>query len=322
MTAFNPRLWTGRIDAEEGAGPWRWHQAIREWQSNEPGATVLLGFACDEGVRRNQGRIGAAAGPDAIRAALANLPLHAAVSLRDAGNVGDAADGAMLETVQTQFAARVTAVLQADSLPIGLGGGHEMAWASWRGLSAALHAQQPKARIGIINFDAHFDLRGGAQGSSGTPFRQIAEHCEQHARPFDYLCVGVSRFANTRALFERAASLGVGYLLDEHLSTATLPEARAVLDDFLKPLDAVYLTICLDALPAHIAPGVSAPAARGIGLDVIEPLIDLVTASRLVRLADIAELNPRLDLDHRSARVAARLIARVVESTGGGIKRR
>jgi formiminoglutamase len=290
----------------------RRRQTVREWQAGESGAAVLIGFACDEGVRRNHGRVGAAAGPDAIRAALANLPVSAAVRLRDAGNVGDEADGAALESVQSQFAARVSAVLQAQSLPVGLGGGHEMAWASWCGLSATLHARAPQARIGIVNFDAHFDLRAGTQPSSGTPFRQIADHCQQNARSFDYLCLGISRFANTRALFERADALGVAYLLDEQLSAATLPEAREVLSAFLQPLDALYLTICLDALPAHVAPGVSAPAARGIGLDVVEPLLDLVLASGLVRLADIAELNPRHDIDHRSARVAARLIARVL----------
>ena len=36
----------------------------------------LIGFACDEGVRRNGGRVGAKDGPRAIRAALANLAWH------------------------------------------------------------------------------------------------------------------------------------------------------------------------------------------------------------------------------------------------------
>ena len=37
---------------------------------------VIVGFACDEGVRRNQGRVGAKLGPTALRQALANYPLH------------------------------------------------------------------------------------------------------------------------------------------------------------------------------------------------------------------------------------------------------
>jgi formiminoglutamase len=63
-----------------------------------------------------------------------------------------------------------------------------------------------------------------------------------------------------------------------------------------------------------VAPGVSAPAARGVALDVIEPIIDAVAGSGKLRLADIAELNPALDIDQRTARVAARLVARVLET--------
>jgi formiminoglutamase len=71
------------------------------------------------------------------------------------------------------------------------------------------------------------------------------------------------------------------------------------------------MTVCLDALPAAVAPGVSSPAARGVGLAVIEPLIESVIASGKLRLADIAEMNPRFDIDRRTALVAARIVARI-----------
>ena len=67
----------------------------------------------------------------------------------------------------------------------------------------------------------------------------------------------------------------------------------------------------LDALPAHVAPGVSAPAARGLALEVAEALVDDVLASGKLALFEVAELNPRLDLDGRTARVAARLVEQV-----------
>ena len=67
--------WTGRDD---GPGPEhaRWHSVVRGWVPGEQlheGAVVLVGFASDEGVRRNGGRVGAAAGPAALRGALASL---------------------------------------------------------------------------------------------------------------------------------------------------------------------------------------------------------------------------------------------------------
>ena len=63
--------WTGRIDPEADA--LRWHQCIQPLAADSTPGIALLGFACDEGVRRNQGRVGAAEGPVALRRALANV---------------------------------------------------------------------------------------------------------------------------------------------------------------------------------------------------------------------------------------------------------
>ncbi len=45
-----------------------------------------------------------------------------------------------------------------------------------------------------------------------------------------------------------------------------------------------------------------------MSLALLEPLIRRLKASGKLRLADVAELNPALDQDGRTARVAARLI--------------
>ena len=37
---------------------------------------ALLGFSCDEGIRRNHGRVGAAEGPKSIREMLGRLSIH------------------------------------------------------------------------------------------------------------------------------------------------------------------------------------------------------------------------------------------------------
>ena len=313
MSASNRTGWIGRDDGEEGAGPWRWHQAMRNWDAAESGAVALVGFACDAGVLRNHGRVGAAEGPAALRAALANLPLHAPISLRDAGDISAAAGegGDALENMQSRYADLARNILASGSRPIGLGGGHEIALASWNGLMAAQPDVARTRRVGIVNFDAHFDLRAGTQATSGTPFRQIADQCAESGQPFHYMCLGISRYANTRALFERATTLGVHWLSDEQLGLTQLATAATQLQKYLDTLDDIYLTFCLDVLPASVAPGVSAPAARGVSLEVIEPLLDQVLGTGRVRIADIAELNPRFDIDQRTARVAARIVARI-----------
>ena len=300
-------VWQGRVDDAEGPRARRWHQVMQSHAERAaPGTTVLLGFACDAGVARNHGRVGAAEGPLAIRRALRNMPVHECAQLADGGDIRCAGDE--LESAQQALAALVVQQLDAGRFPLILGGGHEMAWGSFTGLATHLAMTEGAPRVGIVNFDAHFDLRRDTRATSGTPFLQIAQDCVARGWEFRYACFGVSRYANTEALFERARELGVRVQLDETLDAAG---GSSALTSFIADVDDVYLTVCLDVLPAAVAPGVSSPAPRGVALDVLEPLIDVVCASGKVRLADIAEMNPRFDVDGRTAAVAARIAARI-----------
>jgi len=309
-------VWRGRVDAEEGALGLRWHQVVQPLADQRAGI-ALAGFACDAGVARNQGRIGASEGPAAIRAMLANLPARHGLAPIDTGDLrcspADGDDG--LETAQAALSTHLAHLLDRGLFPLVLGGGHEMAYSSFGGLARHLERSIGPAvpRIGIVNLDAHLDLRLAERASSGTPFRQIAQDCAARGWPFHYCCLGVSEFANTAALFERARSLGVLWRRDVDMDLSQRDATLAALARFIDGVDHLYLTVCLDVLPAAAAPGVSAPAARGVGLEVIEPVIDAVVRSGRLRLADVAEMNPRFDIDARTARVAARLVARIAE---------
>lgn len=308
-------LWQGRTDPEPDSD--RWHQRIEPLTDNAVPGCVLLGFESDAGVARNQGRMGAAEGPNALRRALAPLAWHRKAPAYDAGNVRCVDDA--LEAAQQTLADRLASILTAGHLPIVLGGGHEVAYGSWSGLAQFItqHDSAPSdqatketpPRIGIINLDAHFDLRDPAHiRSSGTPFAQIADQCQQLGWSFHYACLGVSRAANTRALFSRATALRTLILEDREIDALRLDSIIRDVQRFIAKCDHLYLTIDLDVLPAAEAPGVSAPAARGVSLALIEPLVEAVRDSGKLRLADLAELNPSLDIDSRTARAAARLV--------------
>lgn len=299
--------WQGRVDAEEGPDALRWHQVVCPYEPDLPPGVALLGFACDEGVRRNQGRPGAAKGPRALRQALGNLAWHGGAPLWDAGDV--ACVGEELEAAQERLAAEVRTLVEAGHRPLVLGGGHETAWGSFLGLATA----RPDRRIGIVNLDAHFDLRRGAEPSSGTPFAQAAEFCERARIPFDYLCIGIAEPANTLALFRQARELGVRFWLDEEVRDAALPEIVGAIAVFAARVDALHLSLDLDVLPAAVMPAVSAPAARGVGLAHVEALIEAVRATGKLALADVVELNPCHDPDGRGARTAARLVWRLAK---------
>jgi formiminoglutamase len=301
------------VDVEEGPRALRFHQRVRPWSPGAAPGAALLGFACDAGVARNQGRPGAAEGPAAIRRALANLAWHVGRPVWDAGDVAcpGEEDGDALEVAQEELGAVVATLLVERQFPVVLGGGHEVAYGSFLGLAAQLaRSATPPPRVGVVNVDAHLDLRAGSRGSSGTPFRQIAEACAARGWPFRYHCLGVDEASNTAALFDAATRLGASWRTDRDAGLHRLAEIRAELAAFAASIDLVHLSIDLDGLPASVAPGVSAPAARGVPLEVVETVVDDLLASGRVALVEIAECCPRLDPDGRTAKVAARLAAR------------
>ncbi|WP_217376821.1 formimidoylglutamase [Paenarthrobacter ureafaciens] len=299
-----PTAWTGRFDGDDPEHR-RWWQAVAPHTAGTAAAgvrsAVVLGFCSDAGVRRNKGRVGAAAAPAAIRAALGPLAFHLDWEVFDAGDV--VVEGDQLEDGQARAGRAIAGLIDAGNLTVVLGGGHETAFASYLGVAGS-EALRGK-RLGVLNLDAHFDLRDEPVPSSGTPFLQMAQEEAAAGRELQYAVVGISEPNNTRTLFDTAERLGVKYLLDE----ACAPEAvETFVADFLAGIDVLYLTIDLDVMPAAVAPGVSAPAAYGVPLPVISAVCKQVAASgKLVHL-DVAELNPEFDIDGRTAKVAARLV--------------
>ena len=302
QTDQKAQRWSGRVDGS-AVQHLRWHQQIAAQNSqNLNDAVALIGFRSDAGVQRNQGRIGASDGPAALRAALSPMAIHKQRAMVDLGDV--VVEGDELESGQERLANAVAQTLGTGALPIVLGGGHETAYGTGLGLLQHL-ADDHSTRIGILNLDAHFDLRDEGQRTSGTPFLDLHQEMQEQGLEFHYAVLGISRPGNTAALFARADELGVPYLLDEHCEPEQISRFVAA---FLERIDVLYLTIDLDVLPVSVAPGVSAPAGFGVPFERILAACRQVVASGKLAVADVVELNPRYDVDSRTARSAARLI--------------
>ncbi|STY28669.1 formimidoylglutamase [Legionella wadsworthii] len=307
----NPSLWQGRKDT---VNPERFFQKII-FPANQTDLitkekkTVLLSFASDAGVRRNMGRPGAKLGPDHIKTQLAKLPCTIETPIFDLGTIFCEEDE--LEIAQSQFANLISFCHQQGHQTVALGGGHEIAWAHYQGLAPHY------SKIGIINFDAHFDLRPHQKnqpGTSGTPFSQIAEYCHENNQSFQYCCIGIQKMGNTPSLFERAEALHVNYLTAEDLYANNPAWHLAFLDDFMLNLDHIYLTLCLDVLAESFAPGVSAPQPLGLTPWQILPLLKYIIQSGKVVSFDVAELSPPLDQEEKTARLAALIIAELLHT--------
>ncbi|QNS08087.1 formimidoylglutamase [Streptomyces xanthii] len=304
------RPWSGRDDGP-GAEHLRWHHAVElDAELTEPGDLAFVGFACDEGVRRNKGRQGAAQGPAALRQALASMALPKPLRAFDAGDVSvDGTADDALETGQQRLGSAVAHLVDRGHRVVVLGGGHEVAFGTYSGLEQT-RAVRAGGRLGVLNLDAHFDLRDDVRPSSGTPFLQMAQSEARHGRDLNYWVLGISQAGNTQALFRTAQSLGVRYLPDTECGVLDATRVDAFVDAFLASCELVHLTIDLDVLPAAVAPGVSAPAAYGVPMEVVERVCARVARSGKLVVVDVAELNPEFDVDGRTARAAARLVHR------------
>ncbi|NAW51301.1 formimidoylglutamase [Elizabethkingia argentiflava] len=295
--------WHGRMDGEDALNR-RLFQVVgieKEYRRLGEDSFFLHGFEVDEGVKRNQGRAGASSAPDIIRENMGNFPVVSPqFRLYDFGNI-QCVDG-QLEDAQYRLANAVARGLVEKAKSIVLGGGHEVMYAHYSGLKKAF----PTSKIGIINFDAHFDNRipVNQQATSGTGFWQIASQGEIYS-----LHVGIQRNSNTLKLFDTAHQYGMNYILAEELFFQNLHQLYAKVDDFIKPLDILYLTICMDVFNASIAPGVSAPAYNGMYADhTFMLLYRHILQNKKLRALDVAEVNPLYDIQNRTARLAASLV--------------
>jgi formiminoglutamase len=273
---------------------------------NQP---VLIGFPQDEGVRRNGGRIGAAAAPGEIRKRLyaltpwdcrRNVDLGAA-GLFDMGNVCVTVD---LEASQAALGEVVAAVLTARAVPIVLGGGHETAYGHYLGYANL------RLPVAIVNVDAHLDVRPcvEGQGHSGSPFRQALEHATYPLPGKRYTCLGAQPFSVSRAHAEylRQAGGSIGWAADvrgrlvEHLTNLF---SRAVTEGCQ-----TYVTVDADAVATADVPGVSAPNALGLsGVEVCEAA-RVAGAAGGVASFEVVEVNPAVDRDGQSSRWAALVV--------------
>lgn len=308
-------LWTGR-STNAALESQYWHQHILRgdlgrFEDNKIPNFGLIGYACDEGVKRNFGRVGTVDGPKVIREKLGKLPLHFDKSVVDFGDIiclnGD------LESCQNAFSKGVAGLLKKGVFPIGFGGGHDIAYAHYRGLKQAL----PEKRIGIINFDAHFDLRPVENApNSGTPFNQILSEAKQKGESVDYFAIGIQKQSNTKQLFEIAEKYSVDFVYSDACNTSkeSLSALQKKLKNIITNNDYLYITIDMDGFSSAYASGVSAPSPFGFSPNFVFKMLEFLFDSKKVISCDIAELNPKYDKDSQTANLAAKLVDFIVSN--------
>ena len=291
-------LWNGRLDSYEEIDLRLWQVVQEIKEAQEAGGVCFVGYDTDDGVVRNLGRKGAESGSNAIRKAIQSFPQLKGLKVYDYRNL----EKKSVEEAQKEYSEKIADVLKKGIFPIGLGGGHDIAYGSYLGIRKA----HPDKKIGIINFDAHLDMRPYDKGrTSGTSFKEIMDN-DKNAQ---YAIVGFQKMGNTERLIKTAEAFNV-LILEEECSEESIIKS---LEEFVKKVDIVYVTFCMDVFDASTAPGVSAPVVMGLEPKKGKRLLRFIMETGKVVCVDFAEVNPVYDIDNMTAKLAGCLIYEVME---------
>ncbi len=267
---------------------------------------VLVGFPSDEGVHRNGGRVGAAGAPDEIRRMLFRLTPDAerfeeSVDLLehtlDLGNIALSDD---VEQDQALLGEVLAPHLATGSFVIVLGGGHETSFGHFQGYASR------DARVGILNWDAHPDVRElqGGLGHAGSAFRQAILDPSGACRQF--VAAGLLPHVVARSHLEFLAAHGARFVWRRDLSPARIDEIYGSLEG------PSFVSFDIDAVDQAEAPGASSPSVGGIPVDLWLHAAYRAGRTRAVRSCDIVEMNPVYDRDNAAARLAAATVWQVL----------
>jgi formiminoglutamase len=283
-------------------------KSIADLIVDDPDAPVAILGAPMEAGSVTPGRCDLA--PAAVRRALRRFStfdlsasLELDLAIRDAGDVP--VQGIMPADGFLPIRDAVEACLLDHRLTILLGGNNAVTRPAAHGLGL------PLEKVGLITLDAHYDMRGTEEGPmNGNPIRCLLEDGLPGA---NIVQIGLAPFANTLDMEEDAAAAGI--------STYDLSDIGGdldiILDEAFETLDAagveaVMIDFDIDVIDRAQCPG--APGARPGGLHVNQFFRAARHALKnpKVRLVDLTEFDPSLDVSDITALTAGRWVCEVL----------
>lgn len=214
----------------------------------------------------------------------------------------------------SQVAAEVGAAIKRRSFVGIYGGDHSCAIGTWSGVAEAI---APRGHIGLIWIDAHMDSHTPQTSPSGELHgmpvacllgQGAAELCNigkvvPKLLPQHLCLIGVRSYEGEEAQLLQQMGVKVYTMDDVHRMgmANVMYQAR---EHVSQGAAAYGVSIDLDSLDPLDAPGVGSPVVGGLHAEeLIDALRTLHNDQRLVAL-EIAELNPVMDLEQRTAALA------------------
>jgi arginase len=284
----------------------------------------IIGAPSDLG----QGRRGVDMGPSAIRyAGLKEKLERLGYTVEDLGNIEVPTPemhkvtneklkylNEVIKVCET-LSEKVYQVVEQKHIPIILGGDHSISIGSLTGIAKAVSS------FGVIWFDAHGDMNtdettpsGNIHGmplaaSLGLGHKDLVGlgGFSPKVKPENVVLVGIRSIDPEEAELIRQSGikaytmaevdrLGIGPIMEEAIQIAG------------NGTDGIHLSLDLDALDPMFAPGVGTPVNGGFTYRESHLAMELLAASGKLLSVDVVEVNPILDKENRTGRMAVELL--------------
>ncbi|NGQ97518.1 arginase [Brevibacillus sp. SYP-B805] len=285
---------------------------------------TIIGVPMDLGADRR----GVDMGPAAIRyAGVVNRLQSMGFQIKDIGDItverphhfSETENHKYLDQVveaNTLLAEAVSAEMAEGRFPLVLGGDHSIALGTIAGV--AKHVKN----LGVIWFDAHGDLNTGETSPSGNihgmplaaslgiGHKRLTEigGFSPKIKPENVVIIGARDLdPGERQLIKR---LGIKVFTMHEIDKLGMARVmEEALDHVRKGTDGVHLSLDLDGLDPHDAPGVGTPVIGGISYREGHLALEMLADADLLVSAEFVEVNPILDRENMTARVAVALMS-------------
>jgi arginase len=285
---------------------------------------TIIGAALDLG----SGRRGVDMGPSAIRyAGLDARIVELGFACEDLGNVGTAVAEAIAEgDEQARFlpqiketcrhiAELVAQAAGSGSIPLVLGGDHSVALGSLGGLHR-VHGPG-----GVIWIDAHGDLNSPETSPSGNVHGMVlaaalglaGERFQGDGWELPALVPSRVALVGVRSLDEGERELlreldALVFTMSDVDRLGVEPAVREALAHVAGP-GFVHVSLDMDVVDPDVAPGVGTPVRGGLNYREAHLAMELIAESGLATSLDVVEVNPILDRENETGKLAVELVA-------------
>jgi agmatinase len=238
---------------------------------------------------------GTAKGPSAILTASQQLELFDGVGIpADMGIFTQAplnCEG-LPETVLGELSEQVKDLVGRRKIPVILGGEHTLSVGALGGFGLFSHP------VGVVQFDAHADLRDTYEGS---PYNHACAMRRVLDYGFDLFQIGVRSLSLDEAVFRRDHQ--IGHLDAMDIAGSGVPSS-ILPDDF--PMN-IYISVDVDSLDPSLMPATGTPEPGGLTWFQMAEALKTIISGRNVVGFDVVELAP-IHGFHSAEFTVARLI--------------